>query len=336
MTELKQRLISENDGLQSPEIKQVIHNQNASQLSIPESNTSLGSDFSAGSSVKSRTISLNSWHHVPRVSLTWQNLGYTAKPGTKREREILFDISGFIPQGKILAIIGPSGAGKTTLLRILSGCLVATKGEIRYNGSIKPNTVSSALNDDIMGYSGNAAFITQELLLHGSLTVRETLYYAAQLKCHGMNKKSLNERIDKLLDYLGLIHCQNTLIGNLFFKGISGGEKRRCAIGCELVTQLSLIFADEPTSGLDATSAYTLFTMCHGLTMLGHSIIMTIHQFRLVLLFLFFTCFRVSLFSFFVLFCCMRTLCVLCDGCVLFYLYYCNQVFGKHTHAKQM
>ena len=49
--------------------------------------------------------------------------------------------------------------------------------------------------------------------------------------------------------------CENTNIGNVFKKGISGGERKRTSIGIELITNPSVLFLDEPTTGLDAVTA---------------------------------------------------------------------------------
>ena len=62
-------------------------------------------------------------------------------------------------------------------------------------------------------------------------------------------------------------------------KTISGGEKKRTAIGVELVTDPSLIVLDEPTSGLDSFIATSLVKTLHRLSRLrGKTIIATIHQ----------------------------------------------------------
>ena len=57
----------------------------------------------------------------------------------------------------------------------------------------------------------------------GSLTVRETLMYASQLKrcnCGGEKQKA---RVDYLITLMGLNSCADTKVGSIFFKGISGG-----------------------------------------------------------------------------------------------------------------
>jgi ABC-type multidrug transport system ATPase subunit len=61
--------------------------------------------------------------------------------------------------------------------------------------------------------------------------------------------------VNKLLDEVGLTNVCDVLIGSVMQKTISGGERKRTAIGVELITDPSLILLDEPTSGLDSFKA---------------------------------------------------------------------------------
>ena len=152
---------------------------------------------------------------------------------------------------------------------------------------------SKFLSSDLMGYGGNAAYIAQDVVLLSSLTVTETLQFACKLKFlpfkknQNLSKDEMDTFISKTIDYLGLSNCKDTLVGGSSLmnksggsKGgqISGGQKKRLAIGLELMSQPSLLFMDEVTSGLDATSAYQVFGIIHRLSQLGHSIIITVHQ----------------------------------------------------------
>lgn len=56
--------------------------------------------------------------------------------------------------------------------------------------------------------------------------------------------------VDDLLLELGLDVCKDTMVGTIFFKGISGGQKRRLSIAIELLSSPKLLLLDEPTSGL--------------------------------------------------------------------------------------
>lgn len=61
-----------------------------------------------------------------------------------------------------------------------------------------------------------------------------------------------------MLTELSLLHTANTPIGSAMHKTLSGGERKRTAIGVELITDPSLILLDEPTSGLDSFKALSL------------------------------------------------------------------------------
>jgi ABC-type multidrug transport system ATPase subunit len=61
--------------------------------------------------------------------------------------------------------------------------------------------------------------------------------------------------VKELLEELGLTNVKDVQIGSALQKTISGGERKRTAIGVELITDPSLILLDEPTSGLDSFKA---------------------------------------------------------------------------------
>jgi ABC-type multidrug transport system ATPase subunit len=61
-------------------------------------------------------------------------------------------------------------------------------------------------------------------------------------------------------------------------KGLSGGEKKRLAIGVEMITNPKILFLDEPTSGLDSFSSYKLIKLLKEQAGRGKMIISTIHQ----------------------------------------------------------
>ena len=87
-------------------------------------------------------------------------------------------------------------------------------------------------------------------------TVRETLLFAARLRLPKdvplAEKEAL---VEKLIRKLSLVKAADTIVGSSSKRGISGGERKRLAIGCELLGDPNLLFLDEPTSGLDAYQA---------------------------------------------------------------------------------
>ncbi|KAI8893173.1 P-loop containing nucleoside triphosphate hydrolase protein [Globomyces pollinis-pini] len=187
-------------------------------------------------------------------------------------KHILNNINLDLVPGQIIAILGASGSGKTTLLNVLAGRF-ANKNQI--SGSIQFNH-----QDPLQYYTdGSCAFVQQFDYLMPNLTVRETLQYAAEFGLgSSITKGERNEIVESTILELGLKECANARIGDSWNKGISGGEKRRVSVGCQLLTNPSLIFLDEPTTGLDAFSAYNLMEILKNLSRKGRTIFITIHQ----------------------------------------------------------
>ena len=100
--------------------------------------------------------------------------------------------------------------------------------------------------------------MTQQDTFLGTLTIRETIKYSAQLRLpSNINKDEANDIIEKTIMEMGLQDCADNLIGNWHLRGISGGEKKRLSIALEILTQPQLLFLDEPTSGLDSAAAFS-------------------------------------------------------------------------------
>ena len=109
-------------------------------------------------------------------SFAWKERNVTVKDRvTKNPKSILTDANGLLRGGEMLALMGPSGSGKTTLLNILAHRAAAagatSHGDVLVNGQTinwqKLRLIS--------------AYVEQEDSLIGSLTVRETMNFAARL-----------------------------------------------------------------------------------------------------------------------------------------------------------
>jgi len=187
----------------------------------------------------------------------------------KQPKVILHPMSGHVSPGECLAIMGPSGAGKTSLLNILAQRVKASSGEITVNGQ---NVGKS--------FRALSAFVQQDDVLLGNLTVREVMRYAALLRLD--ERMPLSEKmgkIDEILDELGLTKCADTVIGTPGIKkGISGGERKRLSIALELLTEPSVLFLDEPTTGLDAKTALNVMETIVKIAKKGRAVVLTIHQ----------------------------------------------------------
>eukprot|EP00918_Siedleckia_nematoides_P016312 GHVU01035060.1.p1 GENE.GHVU01035060.1~~GHVU01035060.1.p1 ORF type:complete len:407 (-),score=103.19 GHVU01035060.1:1264-2484(-) len=191
---------------------------------------------------------------------------------TDNYRRILDDVSGEIYPGDLIALMGASGAGKSTLLNVLSRRISDNNGDVFFND--KPATSRGEFNDI-------SCFIQQEDVFFGSLTVKEQLDTQAALRIGPKNEELRLQRVERLMTAFGLTKAQNNRVGNIAMgaaRGISGGEKKRLAIACELMTNPSVIFADEPTSGLDSAMAESAVGVLKILADNGRTIVTTIHQ----------------------------------------------------------
>lgn len=146
------------------------------------------------------------------------------------------DISFSVAKGEIFAFLGPNGAGKSTSIKIMTTISSATEGEVFINGF----NVSENQNE----VRESIGVIFQDNTLDEDLTAYENLYYHAVL--YRVPKKEIKERIENLLDYVGLLDRKDDFVGNF-----SGGMRRRVEIARGLLHSPEVLFLDEPTIGLD-------------------------------------------------------------------------------------
>ncbi|PHT98428.1 ABC transporter G family member 11 [Capsicum chinense] len=202
--------------------------------------------------------------------LAWKDLTVMVTLNSGETQNVLEGLTGYAEPGTFTALMGPSGSGKSTLLDALSGRLASNaflSGRVLLNGR-KANLSF-----------GTAAYVTQDDTLIGTLTVRETISYSAQLRLPDrmpwLEKRTL---IESTIIEMGLQDCADTVIGNWHLRGISGGEKRRVSIALEILMRPRLLFLDEPTSGLDSASAFFVTQTLRGLSRDGRTVIASIHQ----------------------------------------------------------
>ncbi|KAJ0500088.1 putative ABC transporter, AAA+ ATPase domain, ABC-2 type transporter [Helianthus annuus] len=210
--------------------------------------------------------------------LEFENLTYTVVKKKKtddgkwvsQEVDLLNRISGYSPKGCVTAVMGPSGAGKSTFLDALAGRIASgsLKGKVVFDGAeMSPSLIKRS-----------SAYIMQDDRLFSMLTVYETLMFAADFRLGSIPKAEKKQRVETLIEQLGLISARNTYIGDEGTRGVSGGERRRVSIGVDIIHGPSLLFLDEPTSGLDSTSAQSVIEKVHNIARTGSTVVLTIHQ----------------------------------------------------------
>ena len=123
------------------------------------------------------------------------------------------------------------------------------------------------------------SFVQQDDVMLANLTVYETLRYAALLRVPKTKYKAKMKLVNSIIGELGLEGCRNTKVGKAgVSKGISGGERKRLAIGVELLSRPSILFLDEPTTGLDASAALHVMETIQKVALKGRTVVLTLHQ----------------------------------------------------------
>jgi len=210
------------------------------------------------------------------AELAWADLTCSvADLKTLAPKVILQPDSGVVVPGELCALVGPSGAGKSTLLDMLAGRKTTGKlgGHVLMSGRPVGRT-----------FKRTSAYVAQEDVFVPTMTARETLRFHAKLRAErGTPLRALEERMDAVLETMGLARAANTAVGGMLptgiaVRGLSGGERRRLTIACSLVALPSILFLDEPTTGLDSFAAYNIMEHMARLAAGGHAVIATIHQ----------------------------------------------------------
>ncbi|XP_023580867.1 broad substrate specificity ATP-binding cassette transporter ABCG2 [Trichechus manatus latirostris] len=185
------------------------------------------------------------------------------------EKEILKDINGIMRPG-LNAILGPTGGGKSSLLDVLAARKDphGLSGDVLIDGAPRPSN-----------FKCNSGYVVQDDVVMGTLTVRENLQFSAALRLPTtMKNREKNERINKIIQELGLEKVADSKVGTQFIRGVSGGERKRTSIGMELITDPSILFLDEPTTGLDSSTANAVLLLLKRMSKQGRTIIFSIHQ----------------------------------------------------------
>ena len=172
--------------------------------------------------------------------LECRNVQKTYHDGT-RALEILRDVSLGVPEGRILAISGPSGVGKSTLLHIMGTLDDPTGGEVLFRGE-PLNKMGSAKVNRIRNQE--IGFVFQFYHLLPEFTALENVMMPAL--CKNASRRSCRGRAEELLGKVGLTDRMTHKPGQL-----SGGEQQRVAIARALFNNPSVVLTDEPTGNLD-------------------------------------------------------------------------------------
>ncbi|MEM2273166.1 MAG: ABC transporter ATP-binding protein [Candidatus Bathyarchaeia archaeon] len=149
-------------------------------------------------------------------------------------KHILRDVNLTIPDGQLLALLGPTGAGKTTLLNVIAG-VIDYEGSVLFDGE--------SIDDKPAG-KRNVGYVFQDLALFPHLTVYKNIAYGLKVRRNSLGE--IEKRVNELLRLMKIEHLKNRYPRNL-----SGGERQRVALARALAFSPHILLLDEPLNNLD-------------------------------------------------------------------------------------
>ena len=171
---------------------------------------------------------------------------------------ISFDVAA----GEIFSLLGPNGAGKSTAISMLACLLEPTQGDALVMGH--------SIRREPMAVKEAIGVVPQEVALYEDLSARENLSFWG--KMYGLRGAPLHQRIDQVLEVIGLTDRQKGRVGKF-----SGGMKRRLNIGIALLHKPQVVIMDEPTVGIDPQSRRNILDNVKELNRQGMTVLYTTH-----------------------------------------------------------
>jgi lipopolysaccharide export system ATP-binding protein len=182
-------------------------------------------------------------------------------------RRVVNDVTLGIEQGEVVGLLGPNGAGKTTTFYIIVGLAAPDAGQVFLDGR-----EITHLPMFLRARSG-ISYLPQEPSVFRKLTVEENIL--AILETLPLNGKQRRERLDELIEELGLSHVRRNQ-GYM----LSGGERRRVEIARSLVISPFFILLDEPFAGIDPIAVLDIQRIINHLKSKQIGVLITDHNVR--------------------------------------------------------
>lgn len=171
--------------------------------------------------------------------------------GGGQPRELIRDFTGVVRPGEMMLVLGRPGAGCSTFLRVIAnsrGSFQSVEGQVVYGG----------IPSSQMGkrFRGEAVYNAEDDQHMPTLTVGQTLKFSLLTKTKKHARGNIDLIVDSFLKMFAMPHTKDTLVGDAFTRGISGGERKRVSIAETLATKSTVTCWDNSTRGLDASTAY--------------------------------------------------------------------------------
>lgn len=201
--------------------------------------------------------------------MTTQQATLSARNLKKRykARTVVQDVSFEVKSGEVVGLLGPNGAGKTTCFYMIVGLVAADGGEVMIDDNRLTHLPIHRRAS--LGLS----YLPQEASVFRKLDVEENI--KAVLELQGLAPKTINKRLETLLDELHISHIRHSPA-----IALSGGERRRVEIARALATSPRFILLDEPFAGVDPIAVLDIQKIIRFLKERGIGVLITDHNVR--------------------------------------------------------
>lgn len=183
----------------------------------------------------------------------------------------LHDVTLKINKGEFVFLVGPSGAGKSTFLSLVIRQQTPTSGLL----TVGEKDVAFLTRKETPFFRRNIGVIFQDYKLLPNKTVYENIAFA--LEVIEIGRREIRERVNAVLNLVGLIHKEN-----VFPSELSGGEQQRVSLARAIVNRPLLLLADEPTGNLDPDTSWGIMELLREINKRGTTIVMATHNREIV------------------------------------------------------
>src|SRR5579864_8128731 len=181
-------------------------------------------------------------------------------PFRKKSIVAVRDLNLQVETGEVYGLLGPNGSGKSTTLKIILGLVSPTRGRTQIFGCDSSEVATRQ----------SVGFLPENPYFYKFLTGTETLRFFGKL-C-GLRGSQLRDRVQELLDLVGLTEARNQRLGTY-----SKGMLQRIGLAQALVNEPALLVLDEPTAGVDPAGSRDMRNLIVDLKKRGVTVLLSSH-----------------------------------------------------------
>ncbi len=187
----------------------------------------------------------------------------------------LCDVTLSIDEGDMVAVIGANGSGKSTLLQVMNGLVHPRTGTVHFRGEeVTEKRLRDRAFQRFFRERVGMVFQNSDVQLFCPTVFDELVFGPQQL---GLSKNEVLRRASETMEMLNIEYLKDRPTHML-----SGGEKKRVAIGSSLALNPEVLLLDEPASGLDPKTESFLTDLIISLSESGKTIVIATHDLELV------------------------------------------------------